>query len=328
MTSDFSAIIPDGWHKLSFAQFESVCRILASDMDIRSRDTVIFLKLAGLRYIGPVDTVRSEELGVRSAANSSLLTPHSSLRITPHSLGVFTSGKNRLHIIRAQDIAMAADDTLQWVDRVDARLLSATWLRPWPKHRSLMSRLKSLLTPRSSLLTPFTANTSAEFGLLLAADAQFARILHELEKAQAMQSTKFITIPPDSVLYPTPPKRELLTPNSSLLTKIVFPDLKRPFVWHHVAAMLVFRAFKDHIARQYPDLFAAPDPDDNMFGGAGSGTDPASVSETINAQIRALTKGDITAEQRILDSPMRRALTELNQLAREARELKELYKTK
>jgi hypothetical protein len=46
----------------------------------------------------------------------------------------------------------------------------------------------------------------------------------------------------------------------------------------------------------------------------------------MDAQIRALTEGDITREERIKQMPCWRALTELNQKAREAKEFREKYK--
>lgn len=50
------------------------------------------------------------------------------------------------------------------------------------------------------------------------------------------------------------------------------------------------------------------------------------MAEAMNAQIRALTGGDITKEQLVLSSDCWRALTELNAKAREARELNEKLK--
>ena len=47
--------------------------------------------------------------------------------------------------------------------------------------------------------------------------------------------------------------------------------------------------------------------------------------ESMNAQIRALTDGDVTKEQMVLDTDCWRALTELNEKAREAEEFKRKY---
>ncbi len=69
-------------------------------------------------------------------------------------------------------------------------------------------------------------------------------------------------------------------------------------------------------------LFAATFPD--LFGGSGEGATPTAESqrEAMDAQIRALTGGDITKEQTVLESDTWRALTELNAKAREVKELK------
>ena len=47
--------------------------------------------------------------------------------------------------------------------------------------------------------------------------------------------------------------------------------------------------------------------------------------ESMNAQIRALTDGDVTKEQMVFDTDCWRALTELNEKAREAEEFKRKY---
>ncbi len=61
----------------------------------------------------------------------------------------------------------------------------------------------------------------------------------------------------------------------------------------------------------------------DLFGGSGEHTTPTAESqrEAMDAQIRALTGGDITKEQTVLQSDTWRALTELNAKAREAKEL-------
>ena len=50
--------------------------------------------------------------------------------------------------------------------------------------------------------------------------------------------------------------------------------------------------------------------------------------EVVDAEIRALTGGDITKEAQVLQSDCWRALTELDAKAREAREMKELLNKK
>lgn len=62
-------------------------------------------------------------------------------------------------------------------------------------------------------------------------------------------------------------------------------------------------------------------------------TDSSTVSNDtlrrgIDTQIRALTKGDITKEEKVLAMPCHRALTELDALAREYEELNEKYTKK
>ena len=51
------------------------------------------------------------------------------------------------------------------------------------------------------------------------------------------------------------------------------------------------------------------------------------LTEAMNTQIRALTKGDITKEQQVLQMDVHRALTELDAQAREYEEFKKHAKS-
>lgn len=77
-------------------------------------------------------------------------------------------------------------------------------------------------------------------------------------------------------------------------------------------------ALKDLFARQFPEFFqsAGPAYDGNLLG-----TTPSTVEASMNAQIRALTKGDVTKESEVLALDTWRALIELNAQAREYKEL-------
>ena len=79
-----------------------------------------------------------------------------------------------------------------------------------------------------------------------------------------------------------------------------------------------FAALKDTFSRKYPDFFQ---PIDAATGGNLLGPSASSVEDAMNAQIRALTKGDVTKEAEVLALDTHRALTELNAQAREYKEL-------
>ena len=79
-----------------------------------------------------------------------------------------------------------------------------------------------------------------------------------------------------------------------------------------------FAALKDTFSRKYPDSFQ---PIDAATGGILLGSSASSVKDAMNAQIRALTKGDVTKEAEVLALDTHRALTELNAQAREYKEL-------
>lgn len=66
-----------------------------------------------------------------------------------------------------------------------------------------------------------------------------------------------------------------------------------------------------------------------FFSSASSdGGDPPNMMDVMNAEIRALTGGDITKEKEILNMDCWRALTELNEKARETKEHNEKYGNK
>ena len=79
-----------------------------------------------------------------------------------------------------------------------------------------------------------------------------------------------------------------------------------------------FAALKDTFSRKFPDFFQ---PIDAATGGNLLGSSASSVEDAMNAQIRALTKGDVTKEAEVLALDTHRALTELNAQAREYKEL-------
>lgn len=79
-----------------------------------------------------------------------------------------------------------------------------------------------------------------------------------------------------------------------------------------------FAALKDTFSRKFPDFFQ---PVDAATGGNLLGSSATSVEDAMNAQIRALTKGDVTKEGEVLALDTHRALMELNAQAREYKEL-------
>lgn len=81
---------------------------------------------------------------------------------------------------------------------------------------------------------------------------------------------------------------------------------------------LWWTGLKNMFSRHFSDLMR-PAPTQDIEGAAD-------MEEAMNAQIRALTGGDITKEQLVLSADCWRALTELNAKAREAREFNEKMK--
>lgn len=74
-----------------------------------------------------------------------------------------------------------------------------------------------------------------------------------------------------------------------------------------------------YVKKQFSKLFR------HFFRPAPEGGKTVDWVEQMNAQIRALTEGDITKERTVLDADCWRALTELNAKAREAEEFRRKY---
>ena len=79
-------------------------------------------------------------------------------------------------------------------------------------------------------------------------------------------------------------------------------------------------ALKQYLARLFPHfLTSAPTEPDNLLGSSNTAE---AVRNAMNAQIRALTAGDITKESAVLAMDTWRALTELDAKAKEVEEIK------
>lgn len=124
------------------------------------------------------------------------------------------------------------------------------------------------------------------------------------------------------------------------LAAVLYPGLKTPHTtgnrilstlrsplsaWQRIAVFYWVASLKDFFARRYPDFFTPTiaSTDGNLLG-----SPQQSVEDAMNAQIRALTKGDVTKEKEILALDTWRALTELNAQAREYKELNAKLKSK
>lgn len=88
--------------------------------------------------------------------------------------------------------------------------------------------------------------------------------------------------------------------------------------YERISIFYWFAALKDYFAHRYTYFFQpiAGAADGNLLGSS-----VPSVEDAMNAQIRALTKGDVTKEKEVLALDTHRALTELNAQAREYKEL-------
>ena len=88
--------------------------------------------------------------------------------------------------------------------------------------------------------------------------------------------------------------------------------------YERISIFYWFAALKDTFSRKFPDFFQ---PISTATDGNLLGSSAPSVEDAMNAQIRALTKGDVTKEKEVLALDTHRALTELNAQAREYKDL-------
>lgn len=84
-----------------------------------------------------------------------------------------------------------------------------------------------------------------------------------------------------------------------------------------LSVFLWYASLKNRFAASFP----------HFFGKVGDNVDadPPNMVEVMNAEIRALTGGDITKENQVLSMDCWRALTELNEKARETQEYNDKY---
>ena len=122
----------------------------------------------------------------------------------------------------------------------------------------------------------------------------------------------------------------LTTRNEEMLDEIgavLYPGVKHLSAAERINVFYWVASLKQMLARQFPDFFQPmPESGGNLLG--GSPNIGAQLQECMDAQIRALTKGDITKESEILSLDTWRALTELNAQAREYRQINSKYNAK
>ncbi len=88
--------------------------------------------------------------------------------------------------------------------------------------------------------------------------------------------------------------------------------------WQRKAVFYWFSSVKTAMARKYSNF---------LRQGAGKTEVTASlITKAVDAQLRALTKGDITKESQVRSMPCHRALTELDALAKEAEDFRRAMK--
>ncbi len=123
----------------------------------------------------------------------------------------------------------------------------------------------------------------------------------------------------------------LSTQNDAMLdelARVLYPKFRTTLTaMQRISVFYWVASLKQMLARQFSDFFQ---PMAEIGGNllSGSPNIGAQLQESMDAQIRALTKGDITKEREILSLDTWRALTELNAQAREYRQINSKYNAK
>ena len=116
------------------------------------------------------------------------------------------------------------------------------------------------------------------------------------------------------------------TQNMELLrqmTQILYDAPKlAPNQAEKISTFYWWTSLKQEMSKKFPHFFASADGEDNSLGKPSL---HQKLSESMNAQIRALTGGDITKEKQVLDTDVWRALAELDAIAKEQQEMKQKY---
>ena len=109
------------------------------------------------------------------------------------------------------------------------------------------------------------------------------------------------------------------------MAQLLYPTMKGKLTRAELLSVFYwFASVKDLFTRSFPHFFTfAPTDGGNLLGDAAQGLGDT-LRQAMNAQIRALTGGDITKEQSVLAMDCWRALTELDAKAREAEEIKRM----
>lgn len=211
------------------------------------------------------------------------------------------------------------------------------WATPKVRVEGLVVRGKylcSLHTPHSTLHFELSAVQLAEalsaldwLAELPASPVCLSKIRHHVAVAPDFQGVPFETFLMVENLY----QGFLHTKNDALLDELAallytkkstpLSTLRSPLskserfsVFYWVASV------KEMFAKRFPDFFQpAATEAENLLG--GSPNIGAQLQESMDAQIRALTKGDITKEREILSHDTWRALTELNAQAKEYKQI-------
>ncbi|MBD5273426.1 MAG: hypothetical protein HDS36_00970 [Bacteroides sp.] len=284
---NFNLTLPTRWEQLTQAQAHKILRLLSLDIP-RTRaeiKTAALCMLTGIRIIGKA---QDKHYLIEIPKKIENLRP------------IFLSKRSSILIgLTPEEFACILRE-LDWI----LQPLKLPW-RPDKLARGL--RAKHVLLQ------------GLPFGQWLALENLWAGYLHTSQTGDKAAERKIMR-QIIGILTKRPKISDILNP-LNLLTRLT--HIKN---WQSASDLAItnwISALKQYFTRLYPDFYQPINDSTSLSPEEMSaGLRPAKLREVMNAQIRALTKGDITKEEQILALPLDRALTELNALAREYKELK------
>ena len=128
-------------------------------------------------------------------------------------------------------------------------------------------------------------------------------------------------------------RNETVTALLCQLAEVLYPGLNcKPSTLNNADKVSIFYwigSLKDFFSKRFHHFYGNMEQETgNLLAGSQFQISGSRLQEAMDAQIRALTKGDITKESEILALDTWRALTELNAQAKEYKELKAAYNGK
>ena len=282
-------VIPTSWKTLSLQQLKYIYRLIAAGLSFDNIITSAFLRFSGLRLVSYQASAPVFEYRIPRRENSA------KFRLFPRNSVIFSIPTEEFND------HLRALDFIKSLPTVPVRLPYVA-----TTGASFVGWCISSFTPKVAAIDAYFHGIP--FERFLAADTLYQRIIFGFSK--------------DPIMFSSPWFPRLL----QILYPGIRPQLYSPVMC--ISALYWMAGLKASLSKMYPDLFGHGSAD--AAGQAQSLYNPARsafesrLRESINAQIRALSQGDVTRRDQILAIDTHTALAELDAQAREAAAMQSL----